>query len=291
MLREKFPELLPKLAVGLVGSGSEVLGFDDEASQDHDFEPGFCIFLPGEDEVSRREAFLLERAYSALPKEFLGFKREILSPVGGNRHGVLRLSDFITARLGHPEPELTIREWLTLPEQSLLELTGGKLYFDGSGIFTKIREDLSFFPDDIADKKLAGNLLYAAQSGQYNYERCLIHGEKAAAQTALFTFTESAMHCFFLLSGRYMPYYKWRFRALRELPDYAEFEALLERLITTGNEEAQIPEKQEIIREILSRIVSDCGFPADTDPGDAAYRLNDSIGDADIRSLHILTAI
>ena len=90
MLREQFPELLPKLAVGLAGSGSECFGFDDEVSQDHDFEPGFCIFLPAEEVVDCRTAFRLERAYAKLPKEFGGFRRPMMLPVGGARRGVTR---------------------------------------------------------------------------------------------------------------------------------------------------------------------------------------------------------
>ena len=45
MLERTFADPLPHIAVGLVGSGSECLGFDDEISTDHDFEPGFCIFI------------------------------------------------------------------------------------------------------------------------------------------------------------------------------------------------------------------------------------------------------
>ena len=61
MLREKFPHLKDKIAVGIAGSGSDCYGYDDDISRDHDYEAGFCIFLPGEDVVSRRDEFLLER--------------------------------------------------------------------------------------------------------------------------------------------------------------------------------------------------------------------------------------
>ena len=94
MLKEQFSEVMPFLSAGLVGSGSEVLGYDDEISEDHDFEPGFCLLLPGEDIIDRRTAFLLERAYAKLPKGFMGYQRSMIGPVGGARHGVLRMDSF-----------------------------------------------------------------------------------------------------------------------------------------------------------------------------------------------------
>lgn len=116
MLAEQFPEVLPYLAVGLLGSGSECFGYDDEFSRDHDFEPAFCLFLPEEDVVDRRTAFRLERAYAALPNEFLGFSRQRYSAVGGNRHGVLRLGEFLENKTGRRDGELTLGDWLTLLE-------------------------------------------------------------------------------------------------------------------------------------------------------------------------------
>ena len=83
MIREQFPEYEEIIAAALTGSGSECYGFDDEISRDHDFEPGFCLFIPGEEIVDRRTAFLLERAYAKLPAEFEGFSRQKLQPVGG----------------------------------------------------------------------------------------------------------------------------------------------------------------------------------------------------------------
>ena len=48
MLKKSFPELLDKIAVGLVGHGSECFGFDDDISKEHDFSAGLCIWLPEE---------------------------------------------------------------------------------------------------------------------------------------------------------------------------------------------------------------------------------------------------
>ena len=79
-LFEKYPELMRRAATGLVGEGSECLGFDDEISRDHDFDFGFCIWLADEDE--RDYGFALSRAYASLPKEFMGLKRAADSPVG-----------------------------------------------------------------------------------------------------------------------------------------------------------------------------------------------------------------
>ncbi|MBQ0102491.1 MAG: hypothetical protein KBT31_06845 [Firmicutes bacterium] len=78
---DDFPGLEGKISVGLVGSGSECFGFDDSVSRDHDFEPGFTVFIPDESVVDRKTAFALERAYSKLPSEFMGYERSPDGPV------------------------------------------------------------------------------------------------------------------------------------------------------------------------------------------------------------------
>ncbi len=295
VLTAQFPELLPFLAVGLCGAGSECFGFDDDASRDHDFEPGFCIFLPGEDVVDRRQAFLLERAYAKLPKEFGGAVRSLMQPVGGARRGVLRVEEFFTEKVGAADGILTVSQWLTLPGQALAEATNGEIWFDNYGLLSQIRENLRAYPADIRRKKLAGHLLLAAQAGQYNYRRCLAHGEEAAAQMAAFEFVKNAMAAIFLLNNQYLPYYKWGFRALRALPKLAIEAELFEYLLTTGNGGDTAEEKSDVIEGICADLIDEligqdltkanCG-----DLEKHAYSVNDGIADGEIRNMHILAA-
>ena len=296
MLEEQFPELMPLIACGLLGSGSDCLGFDDETSLDHDFEPGFCIFIPGEDKVDRRTAFLLERAYAKLPKEFMGLRRSLMSPVGGSRNGVQRIDEFFTEKIGSPDGILTVSQWLSLPEQALLECVNGEIFSDSYGEVTEIRQRLAFYPEDIYLKKLAGQLLLMAQSGQYNYLRCLSHKETAAAQLAVNEFVKSTISVIFLLNHRYQPYYKWSFRALRQLPKLSILAELLEYLLITDNTGDQADEKNRVIEGICLDVIDELmnqGLTQATcqDLENHAYSVNDGISDPEIRNLHILAAI
>ena len=296
MLHEQFPDEERCIAVGLLGSGSECLGFDDEISQDHDFEPGFCLLLPGEDVIDRRTAFQLERAYAKLPKAFMGFRRSALAPVGGARHGVLRASEFFTEKVGAPDGVLTVDQWLKLPQQALLEATGGQLFRDDLGAVTAIRAALSAMPEDARRKRLSGQLLLMAQAGQYNYLRCLRHGEPAAAQLAVNEFVKSCIETVFLLNRAYAPYYKWSFRAMRRLKTLSLTAETLEYLLTTGNDGELAETKYDMIESTAGDIIDELQNQGLTKAicGDLekhAYSVNDGIEDGDIRNLNILYTI
>ena len=296
LLENEFADIIDMLAVGLFGSGSECLGYDDDISADHDLEPGFCIFIPPEEIIDSRLEFRLERSYSKLPKEFMGLTRSSLQPVGGARRGIIRYEDFFRNRCGKPDGILTVSDWLSVPEHYLLECVNGKLFFDNYGKVTEIRERLSYLPEDIRLKKIAGNLLIMAQSGQYNFSRCIRHNETAAAQLAVFEFINSALSVLFLLNKRYRPYYKWAFKALRELPYLSELSDKFETLMTTENDGDIAEDKYYIIEEIASNVIdkliseeltlANCG-----DLEKHAYSVNDRIQDGSIRNLNILAAV
>ena len=294
MLYNEFPEIDGEIAVALCGSGSECFGYDDEISKDHDFEPGFCIFVP--DNTDDKTLFNLERAYSSLPKEFMGYERSRVSPVGGSRHGVRRMGDFFLEKTGTPDGILSLKEWFFIPEQSLLEATNGKVFKDDSGEFTAIRERLSYMPEDVCLKKLAGNLLVMGQAGQYNYLRCASRGETGASQLAVGEFVKSAMNVIFLLNKNYIPYYKWSFRAMKNLSMHSFLCDSLEYLISSPNGERDVKEKADIIEKICKEIFDELENQGltqykGTEAEGHAYSVNNKISDGEIRNLHILYGV
>ena len=216
MIAQQFPEYENRIAVGLVGSGSECFGYDDEISEDHDFEAGFCMWLTREDD--KAIGFPLFRAYKKLPPEFMGIKKQDQSFFGGNRRGVLEIGEFYSQFTGSFGAPTKWSQWMTLPESALAEAVNGQVFRDDLGEFTRIRTELQKgFPEDVRLKKLAARTALAAQAGQYNFSRCIRRREMGAAGLAIAEFVKMAVSAVYLLNRRYTPYYKWMIRGLREL--------------------------------------------------------------------------
>lgn len=295
MLEREFPDVLDRIAVGLAGEGSECLGFDDEVSRDHDFEPGFCLWITEADE--RIFGFRLERAYAKLPKEFMGLRRSNLSPVGGNRHGVITVEKFYTRFLGAPTAPDTVRRWLYTPSSSLCSACNGQVFEDPLGEFTAVRNCLlAGYPEDIRKKKLAAHTVFMAQAGQYNYARCLARGELGAAQLAVFEFVKHAISAIYLLNNRYEPFYKWVYRGMEQLPVLGHIADALQAITELDNTPQNAKIKQEIIEDTASVLIEEflnqelseavCG-----DLEKHAYSILDGVRDGNLRNMHIMEGI
>lgn len=292
MLKE-FAEIFPRVAAGIAGEGSECLGFDDEISKDHDFDAGFCIWLTKEDE--EKYGFALSRAYSRLPKEFMGVKRQILAPVGGDRRGVTTVGEFYKKFLGTEGAPESYEQWLSIPSYSLLAASDGKVFMDNLGKFSEIRDVLKKgYPEDVRRKKLAANLAFMAQSGQYNYERLILRKETGAAQLAAFEFVKHAVSAIYLINDAYEPFYKWAFKGMRGLKSLSELEVPLCELIETGNSKKESEKKLEGIENICAAIIAELkrtGLSAANGEGLElhAFSVTDGIKNPNVRNLHLLS--
>ncbi len=291
MLTEQFAEYEGVIAAGIAGEGSDCFGYDDEVSRDHDFEAGFCLWIP--DALQRELEFKLSRAYAKLPAEYLGIKRNAQSLGGGGRRGVMLTGDFYRRFTGRPGVPESLREWLELPEYGLACAGNGKVFRDALGEFSAIRETLKKgYPEDVRKKKIAARAVVMAQSGQYNFMRCIRHGEPGAAVIALNEFVKNGLSMLFLLNNRYMPYYKWAFRAARELPALSETVAVLEGLLLMQGRAAE-RDIEEGIESVCASALNELRRQRLTDgPWEYlephAFEIQEQICDGELRNLHVM---
>ncbi len=223
MIKEKFPKYEDRIAVGLCGYGSECFGLDDALSTDHDFGPGFCMWLMDEDYEAIGEA--LQAEYDKLQNEFLGFMPRKIMSKGNKRVGVLKINDFyreITGRLTPPE-ERDFEGWCELEQETIAAVTNGEVFKDDLGVFSWIRNTyMKYYPEKVRRLKLAEEAALIAQTGQYNYARCIKRQDDTGALMAFTLFIEHTLKFIFLLEKKYMPYYKLAYRAFEKMANRSE---------------------------------------------------------------------
>ena len=222
----KFARYKNRIAAGLVGHGSECYGFDDEISRDHDFGPGFCLWLTDEDYAEIGAD--LQDAYDALPRKYAGFDSRNETPrakscESSKRVGVFSISEFFENLTGFPtapaanEPHL----WLSLSESTLAAATNGKIFADPLGEFSKTRQSFKLMPDEVRISLISRRLGMISQAGQYNFPRMIARKDASAAWLSINEFVRATASLVFLLNNPvtagYLPYYKWQFEALRKL--------------------------------------------------------------------------
>lgn len=219
MIEQIDPALFMRVSVGLCGEGSQCFGFDDPISQDHDFAPGFCIWLSDED--FSRYGGALQSAYNALPDSFCGFSRENI--LAGERLGVMTAGAFYRRFTGSAEGPRDHMDWFITPEAQLASATNGRLFHNQNTAFSMTREKLlAFYPEDVRRKKIAARAVIMAQAGQYNLLRLIKREDRVAAGLAFARFAEAAISMVHLLNRRYTPFYKWGFTSMRTLPKLGE---------------------------------------------------------------------
>ena len=290
MISRNFGDFENRIAVGLVGHGSECFGFDDQTSRDHDFETGFCIWLTKDDE--EKIGFRLMRAYDKLVKSVNGERADRV--VENGFQGVFVTGDFYRRYTGCDGAPKTWQDWLYTNSAYFAEATNGEVFRDDLGEFTKIRNEiLHGMPEDVRIKKIGSCALKAAQSGQYNYARCLAHGEEGAAMLALFEFVTNAIELAFLLNRKHCPYYKWALRSMDGLDKFAELKQPLEYLLTADNDKAGQSVKKAIVEDISLALANEINAQFDLGVKGGflepyAYAIQKRIKNSDIRNLHIV---
>ena len=224
MLQKKFPAFLDKIAIGKAGEGSDCFGFDDEFSLDHDFGPGFCMWVSRE--TYEQIGKFLQTEYEKLPTTFRGVTRTDME-TGKGRVGVCVIEDFYKRILGVEKAPETLAQWSQLDEFALAAATNGWVLKDEEGLFTGIRNQLlSYYPEELWLSKIAQCMYHISQYGQYNYGRMARRKDFVTAEQCRSQFVKSVMELIYLLNRTYAPYYKWMFKGIEKLDNFGVSERL-----------------------------------------------------------------
>lgn len=291
MIRKNFPQYEHKIAAGLVGEGSECFGYDDACSQDHDFGPGFCIWLP--DDLYRQIGPSLQQQYDQLPANFQGFIRNETEH-GGGRVGVFSINGFYAKYTGCQGAPKDNMEWFRIPERFLATAVNGQVFYDNWGEFSKIRRILlDFYPEDVLRKKLAARAAIMAQSGQYNYLRCCRRSDYRAAFLACGEFVNAALSAVYLLNGAYIPFYKWAFRGTEALTTLQDAISDLSQLTSLQDCYENQTKKQLLIENICVQVGRELNRRGFSSTGEAFLQVHcpeimAGIRDERLRNLHVM---
>lgn len=258
MIERDFASYADKIAVGLVGKGSDCFGYDDVLSRDHDWGPDFCMWVTEETyaEIGER----LQQAYENLPTEFQGYKR-IVSPFGKGRRGVMTISAFYKNLVQADKYEEI--DWRNVSDSSLAVAVNGEIFRDDEGIFSEWRQKLQTgYPLELQFLKMAESGAHFAQAAQYNYGRVCSRGDALTAQIMLVDGIREAMKLQHYIEGRYPVHDKWLYKSLAETEKGKQLQQLLQELMQMeesgqGSDSCRMNRFSDKIEQIAAFLVAE----------------------------------
>jgi hypothetical protein len=219
-------------SAALLGWGSDVLGFDTERSTDHGWGPRMRVFVDASDVEHVRAT-----VDAGLPDDFRGWPtRYGWDDVPVSSHVNVRpLGEWLERQLGYDARRgLSTHQWLTTPQQLLSEITGGEVFWDGTGELELLRQTLEWYPEDVW-RWLIGCQWWRIDQEEPLVGRTAEAGDELGSRIVVARLARDAMRLGFLLERRYAPYAKWLGTAFARLDCAAEVGSALERLLAADD--------------------------------------------------------
>jgi hypothetical protein len=207
-----------RYAAGLLGWGSDVLGYDTERSTDHGWGPRLCVFVD-EPDVAEVAAVIDK----GLPDHFRGYPVRFGWDEHETRHHVTvqPLGKWLENQIGvDATRQMTTLDWLLAPQQQLLGVVGGEVYADDGRLAT-VRQTLRWYPDQVWRWMLACQWRRLDQEEPF-VQRTAEVGDELGSAVAAARQIREVMRLALLLGRRYAPYTKWLGTAFRTELDHRD---------------------------------------------------------------------
>jgi hypothetical protein len=229
ILDSSFPGLA--YAAGLIDGGSEVLGFDDETSIDHDWGPRLMLFLSEKDH--RRYAEQIKHVLADhIPCEFRGYPTnftaphpdnggaQLLKPIAlgpvNHRVSIQTVRSFFSDYLGFDiQQPLEPADWLTFSEQRLCTIARGAVFQDELSL-NAVRSRFAYYPQDVWLYLLAAGWTRLGQEEHLMGRAGMVADEVGSALIGA-SLVRDVMRLCFLMEKTYAPYPKWFGSAFKQL--------------------------------------------------------------------------
>ena len=282
LLLEHFPGL--RCSAGLIGTGSEVLGFDTEMSRDHGWGPRAMLFL-SQEEHARRAAAVDEMLQNELPRTFRGYSTgftppnpadhgtQLPQPVDGegpvnHRVDLLTVRGFLLSYLNFDlVRELEPADWLTFPEQKLRTLTVGPVFQDEIGL-EPVLARFAYYPQDVWLYLLACGWARIGQE-EHLMGRAGLVGDEIGSALIAARLVRDLMRLCFLMERQYAPYPKWFGTAFTRLECAAELAPSLQAALvapTWQERERHLVDAYEYVAAMHNRLGITEAIPARAEP-------------------------
>ncbi len=281
VLDTHFPSL--PYSAGLIGYGSDVLGYDDDVSRDHMWGPRFYLFLDPAD-ISRKDE-IFDALSRELPYAYKGYSVNFTEP-DPNDNGVQHpqfitsgrvnplifiqtFDEFLEEQLGtYDLAHLTVSDWLVFSEHRLLSLTAGELFHDGLGLSERL-ESIRYYPEEVQRYLIASDWDIIA-SEQAFVKRCADVGDAIGSVIITARIAERLMRLCFLYKKQYAPYSKWFGTAFARLDVSDELKEALQRALHAQG----IDEREEQLvraQALVAALHNESGITAPVEYGIECY--------------------
>jgi len=257
ILEARFPGV--EHSAALLGTGSEVLGFDTEMSTDHSWGPRLVLFLD-EHDIARHRGEMLERLASELPETYRGWATRF-PPVDdappSQRVQVVVVAEWFEQNLGFdPLDGVSVFDWVSTPTQLLLAATSGEVFHDGLGTLGLRRRALAWYPHDVwlyvigcQWRRVWQEEPFVGRTGEV--------GDDLGSRLVAGRVARDLMRLCFLLERRYPPYAKWFGSAFNRLDCAGMVGPRLSRALTATSwqrREAELGAAAEQVGNLHNRL-------------------------------------
>ncbi|GAA1240805.1 DUF4037 domain-containing protein [Oryzihumus leptocrescens] len=261
VVRQRWPEMA--CAAARLGSGSDVLGLDDEMSRDHDWGLRLNLLVPAAlaDDVDAHLSERLPESYAGHPVRFA----TTWDPVVRHRVQVETARGLAVSRLGvDPTRDLGVEEWLSLTGQAVLEVTAGEVFADDAGELAGIRRRLEWYPDDVWRHVVATDWARLAQELPF-IGRTGERGDELGSRVVAARLAGVVMHLAHLLERTWPPYAKWLGTSVARLPRGRAVLDPLHACVAAADWRTREARLVEALM-VLGRLQSEVGLPTVEDP-------------------------